>query len=204
MNIWLGILAIAIIIVLYALIYRHFANAGLNPDGTYKVVDFSTPNFSRGKTNEVRGIILHHTACKLGQAISGFKNPAKEISAHDIIDRNGTIYKFAEPTVVTWHAGFSRLNGRDGCNFFTVGIEFQGNTCKKPLTEHQIKSAIQYIVPLVRKYNIPISNIVTHKKIRDAYIEEHPDTTCPTKQDITDAEYKRFMQCLKNEISIVI
>ena len=101
------------------------------------------------------------------------------------------------PEVVTFHAGYSLLNGKEGCNNFTIGIEFQGNTLVAPLTQDQIDSAIDYLLPILKKYNIPISNVVTHEMIRQAYKEKYPQKRCSGKVDITQTEYKRFMKSLK-------
>jgi N-acetyl-anhydromuramyl-L-alanine amidase AmpD len=102
-----------------------------------------------------------------------------------------------KPEVVTYHAGLSVLNGKEGCNYFTIGIEFQGNTLVSPLTQDQMESAIEYLRPIIRKYNIPYDNIVTHEMIRQAYKKKHPQKRCSGKVDITQTEYKRFMKLLK-------
>ena len=87
-----------------------------------------------------------------------------------------------DPTVVTYHAGYSYLDGREGCNNFTIGIEFQGNTLEKPLTKD------------------PMSNIVSHEMIRNAYKKRHPQKRISGKVDITPTEYKRFMKQLKENL----
>lgn len=90
------------------------------------------------------------------------------------------------------------LLGKSSCNKFTIGIEFQGNTCVQPLTEAQINSAINYLLPILKKYKIPISNIVTHQQVRDNWLKKHPDRKdVPTKVDITPTEYNRFIKALK-------
>lgn len=66
-----------------------------------------------------------------------------------------------------------------------------------PLTEDQMKSAIEYLRPIIKKYNIPYSNIVTHEMVRQAYKKKHPQKRCSGKVDITQTEYKRFMKLLR-------
>ena len=103
----------------------------------------------------------------------------------------------AQPEVVTFHAGLSVLNGREGCNDFCIGIEFQGNTLEKPLTQDQIESAIEFLKPIMAKYNIPLDNVVTHEMIRQAYKRKYPNKKCYGKVDITQKEYRRFMAALR-------
>lgn len=160
----------------------------------YEEIDCPTPNIGQGQ-NEVCGIVLHHTAGKsLADDLGYLTNEETEVSCHVLIARNGTRYILAQPEQITWHAGRSALHGRIGANKFTIGIEFQGNTLKNRLTKRQILSAIEYILPIVEHYHIPIDNIVTHEMVRNEWIELQQDTTCAMKCDITQREYKRFMK----------
>ncbi len=153
-----------------------------------------TPNWKRGAVNTVEGVVLHHTAEPTAEsAIDVLQNSPRHVGTHVVIDTDGTRYLMCKPEQVTYHAGKSSLNGRDSCNNFTVGIEFQGNTLEAPLTQDQILSAIEYLAPLIEKYNIPMSNIVTHEMVRDNWNKAHPDRIEGRKIDITPAEYEHFM-----------
>jgi N-acetyl-anhydromuramyl-L-alanine amidase AmpD len=99
--------------------------------------------------------------------------------------------------VVTFHAGLSILNGRERCNEFTIGIEFQGNTVEKPLTDDQIQSAIDYLLPIIDQYQIPLDSIVTHEMVRANYMRQYPEKKCKDKCDITPPEYERVMKALR-------
>ena len=123
------------------------------------------------------------------------------MGTHVVIDTDGTRYVMADPSVVTYHAGYSVLNGRDSCNYFTIGIEFQGNTLKSPLTDEQIASGIEYLIPLIEKYKIPLKSIVTHQMVRNAYKQKYPDKRCSGKVDITQVEYQRFMENLRKALT---
>ena len=152
----------------------------------------------RRTKNSVEGVILHHTAePKVQRSLEVLTSSTRRVGTHCVIDTDGTRYIMCEPEVVTFHAGLSVLNGKEGCNNFTIGIEFQGNTLEAPLTEDQMKSAIEYLRPIIKKYTIPYSNVVTHEMIRQAYKKKHPQKRCSGKVDITQTEYKRFMKLLK-------
>ena len=167
----------------------------------YHVIDVPTPNITEG-VNDVKGIILHHTATATGeQALRTLTAPRSRVSCHVMIDTDGTRYVLAPPEAITWHAGKSRLNGRDMCNEFTVGIEFQGNTLEEPLTEDQIQSALDYVIPIMEKYNVPKENIVTHEEIRRNYMEKYPKKKASAKVDVTPAEHTRFMKALEERLA---
>lgn len=167
----------------------------------YKEKKYPTPNIDKKRTNTVEGVILHHTAePTIERSLEILTSLKKKVGTHCVIDLDGTRYIMCEPEVVTYHAGFSMLNGKEGCNYFTIGIEFQGNTLEKPLTQDQIYSAIEYLKPLITKYRIPLNNIVTHEMVRQAYKKRHPHKRCSGKVDITQTEYKRFMKFLQQSI----
>lgn len=169
-------------------------------ENKYKEVSYPTPNFDKEKKNTVEGVILHHTAEPTVQrSLHVLTKGPRKVGTHVVIDTDGTRYVMCSPETVTWHAGASILNGKEGCNYFTIGIEFQGNTLEAPLTEAQILSAIEYLRPIIAKYRIPTKNIVTHKMIRDAYRAKYPNAKVYGKVDITDAEYQHFMRIFKEQ-----
>ena len=164
----------------------------------YKVINRPTPNYSRDRKNDVIGVILHHTAePTVESSLAILTSRAKGVGAHVVIDTDGTRYILAKPTVAVYHAGLSILNGRESCNYCTVGIEFQGNTVEAPLTEDQIASGIEYLLPIMAKYKIPLENVVTHEMVRTAYMQKYPKKRCKDKVDITPTEYQRFMKALR-------
>ncbi len=168
----------------------------------YKEIKYPTPNTCSDKVNTVEGVILHHTAePTIERSLGVLTSLKKRVGTHAVIDIDGTRYIMANPRTVTYHAGYSYLAGKENCNNFTIGIEFQGNTLECPLTRDQINSAIDYLLPLISQYKIPINNIVTHKMVRDAYKQRHPNQRCSGKVDITQIEYNRFMKSLKERLS---
>ena len=164
----------------------------------YKEVNYPSPNVDSTARNEVIGVILHHTAePTIERSLQVLTSPSRKVSTHVCIDTDGTRYIMAKPEQVAWHAGASILNGRERCNTFCIGIEFQGNTVEAPLTEDQMYSAIEYLLPIMRQYNIPLENVVTHEMVRRAYKAKYPNSRVYDKVDITQAEYHRFMPLLK-------
>lgn len=151
-------------------------------------------------TNELQGVVLHHTGFRepdLNAVLKHLTDKNTEVSAHVVIGYNGNRVVLANPENVTFHAGASRFNNRNNVNDFMLGIEFQGNTTKKDLTDEQIKSAVEYLAPIIQKYRIPLSNIITHKQVRDNYNEyqrQKSEKEAPSKNDINFKNYQRIME----------
>lgn len=65
------------------------------------------------------------------------------------------------------------------------------------MTNEQIESSIEYLRPIIKKYNIKAKNIVTHQMVRDAYMKAIPgNKKAYPKVDITPVEYERVMNAL--------
>lgn len=186
--------------------YQSSENGLTNIDTTdvcnyYNEINFPTTKYDHDNINKVRGVILHHTAePTVERSLNILTSKEKSVSTHVVIDTDGTRYILATPDKITYHAGYSILGNMEGCNNFTIGIEFQGNTLLTPLTDKQIDSGVKYLLPIIAKYKIPLENVVTHEMVRTAYKQKYPNKRCSGKVDITQTEYERFMKALKKRI----
>lgn len=50
-------------------------------------------------------------------------DPVREVSAHLVIDRDGTITQLVPFDTIAWHAGKSQWKDRESLNKFSIGIE---------------------------------------------------------------------------------
>lgn len=179
----------------------NFAYLDGNPKNSYKETIYQTPNirtkddesFKKGHpiVNERKGIVLHHTAYtepSLDAVHKYFMTP-KNNSAHAVINYDGSRNIYAKPEQVTFHAGESKFKGRDNVNDFMIGLEFQGDTNKKHLTEDQIYSAVEYLYPIILQNNIPLENIVTHHQVAGE-----------RKPDINEQDYNAIISILKEMV----
>ena len=214
-NIWMAVILTALAVcVVVLLLSRPKAEETIivdlkeqmreeSPDwhkpGRYWETFRPTPNIYPDEKNDVKGIVLHHTAYEgdAERVVDDLCNPNNPVSCHVVIDKDGTRYVLAPPEAVTWHAGFSQWNGRFRVNQFMIGIEFQGNTVVEPLTREQIESALEYMGPIIKEHEISRHNIVTHEMIREAYRKAIPkNKKAWPKVDITPVEYLRVMNAL--------
>ena len=69
-------------------------------------------------------IIIHYTAGPSAKsAIRTFKDDDANVSAHIVMDFDGSITQMVDFNVVAWHAGKSKLGSRSGFNKYSIGIE---------------------------------------------------------------------------------
>lgn len=84
-----------------------------------------------------------------------------EVSAHCLIERDGSITQFVSFLDRAWHAGVSAYKNRENCNDFSIGIELEG-TDDSPYTAEQYESLVQLTRALIYHYEIDEQRIVGH------------------------------------------
>ena len=95
---------------------------------------YPTPNFTQGRTQAVRWVIVHSTRGGSDDdyqaTINWFQNPASQVSSHLLVSRDGRVARFVRDEDTAWHAGFH--------NPYTLGIEFEQATADTPFTDGQL------------------------------------------------------------------
>ena len=76
---------------------------------------------------------------------------ALRVSAHFLIERDGSLTQFVSCDARAWHAGASSFRGRSRCNDFSVGIELEG-TDFTPFSDAQYQTLGRLVPALARRY----------------------------------------------------
>ena len=74
-----------------------------------------------------------------------------EVSAHLLVERDGSVTQFVEFERRAWHAGASRFEGRENCNDFSIGIELEGCD-SEAYTDAQYASLATITGEIMRNY----------------------------------------------------
>jgi AmpD protein len=98
---------------------------------------------------------LDHAAHPYFSGIAGLR-----VSAHFLIERNGSVTQFVSCLHRAWHAGQSSFAGRDDCNDFSIGIELEG-TDDQPFTDAQYESLLELSQALTRAYPLITRDRIT-------------------------------------------
>jgi len=84
------------------------------------------------------------------------------VSAHFLIQRDGSLVQFVGAGQRAWHAGVSQFMGRAACNDFSIGIELEGSDFV-PFEAAQYETLVDLTQLLCQHY--PIHHIVGHQDI---------------------------------------
>ena len=138
--------------------------------------DYRSPNFD-DRAIVVEFVVIHYTACTLVKTLEIFTNQARQVSAHLVIDLDGTVYELVpclqDKCLRAWHAGkstYTDLSGSqwNGFNDFSIGIELVNlNGNLYDYTDQQYQSLVTVIKQL-GKHHAHILNperIIGHEQI---------------------------------------
>ncbi|HEX5463142.1 MAG TPA: N-acetylmuramoyl-L-alanine amidase [Burkholderiales bacterium] len=121
-----------------------------------------SPNFDQRRPDFV---IIHHTGDDtVQQALQTLTDPARNVSAHYLIARNGTIYQLVDERARAWQAGESEWGGDTDLNSASLGIELDNNG-HELFPDAQISALLALLGDIERRYHIPVANFIGHADI---------------------------------------
>jgi N-acetyl-anhydromuramyl-L-alanine amidase AmpD len=154
---------------------------------------------------EPRVIVLHYTGGGSAQATRRYfdnvrieasraalaKAGAVNVSAHFVIDRDGTIYRLQPETRFARHC--------IGLNHIAIGIENVGDEARFPLTDAQVAANVALVRALTARF--PITHLLGHHEVMQ--FRDHPyyvelDSSYRNRKGDPGA---RFMQRVRAELA---
>ncbi len=121
-----------------------------------------SPNFDERRPNFV---ILHHTSDDTAaQALRTLTDPARSVSAHYLVARDGTLYQLVDERARAWHAGTSKWGSDTDVNSSSLGIELDNNG-REPFPEAQISALLALLADIESRYRIPRTNFLGHADV---------------------------------------
>lgn len=136
-----------------------------------KIIQKPSPHFN-DRTTSIDMIVIHATATQtLDETFSYLihSQAPHRVSAHYVIDRDGTVYQLVDESKRAWHAGISRWGDREDINTYSIGIEFQCPTQSDGtlgnFTQDQIQSGLELCHDIQKRYHILPKNVVGHSDI---------------------------------------
>ena len=131
----------------------------------YPFYNAYTTNFGMRKPNTV---IIHYTAQNsCNQTIKTFTTPAREVSAHYVICKDGTLHHMLNDYLRAWHAGLSKWGNNSDINSSSVGIEIDNNG-KDSFSLAQLNTLYGLLSFLKKTYNVPVANFIGHSDVAPA------------------------------------
>ncbi len=133
-----------------------------------KCVEAPSPNFNERQL-PITMIVLHYTGMPTAAAaIERLRDPASEVSAHYVVEEDGTILRLVDDEKRAWHAGKSHWRDVDDVNSASIGIEIVNpghDHGYRGFPDVQVDAVVRLVAHLKDRYEITRGNIVGHSDI---------------------------------------
>ncbi|NJC33663.1 N-acetylmuramoyl-L-alanine amidase [Sphingomonas jejuensis] len=135
------------------------------------MIDSPSPNHDQ-RTAPISLIVLHYTGMESAQAaLDRLRDPEAKVSAHYLVDEDGTIHRLVPEDRRAWHAGVSHWRGITDVNGCSVGIEIVNPGHEhgyRDFPEVQINAVVRLVSTIKDRYEITRGNVVGHSDIAPA------------------------------------
>lgn len=134
------------------------------------IIDRPSPNFSeRPADTAIDMVVLHYTGMKTGAAaLERLCDADAKVSAHYLIEEDGTSYRLVAEDKRAWHAGFSHWAGATDINDRSIGIEIVNPGHEfgyRTFPEAQMEAVETLLAAILRRHPIPAHRVVGHSDI---------------------------------------
>ncbi|HEY0524490.1 MAG TPA: N-acetylmuramoyl-L-alanine amidase [Stellaceae bacterium] len=114
-------------------------------------------------------LLLHYTGMpSAGAALDRMRDPAAEVSAHYMIDEDGTVYRLVPEDRRAWHAGRSSWDGETDINSASIGIEIVNPGHEfgyRPFPEPQMAAVDALCRDVIGRHPIPPHRVLGHSDV---------------------------------------
>ena len=140
-------------------------------------IETPSPNHdARPEGRAIDMLVLHYTGMEsAAAALARLCDPEAKVSAHYMIDEDGTSYALVPEERRAWHAGVSAWEGEQAMNNCSIGIELVNPGHEfgyRPFPEPQIAALTQLARAILFRHRIPPWRVVAHSDIAPARKED--------------------------------
>ena len=130
--------------------------------------DRPSPNHD-ARPGAVDMLILHYTGMQSAAAgLDRLCSPAAKVSAHYVIDEDGTVWRLVAEDRRAWHAGVSSWRGRRDINGASIGIELVNPGHEfgyRPFPEPQMAALEALGRDIIGRHPIPPRHVLGHSDV---------------------------------------
>jgi N-acetylmuramoyl-L-alanine amidase len=137
------------------------------------IVERPSPNCGpRPRAPAIDLVVIHYTGMPTGaEALERLCDPTAAVSAHYLVEEDGTTFRLVADEMRAWHAGVSGWAGARDINDRSIGIELVNPGHEwgyRPFPAPQMAALLDLLRDLVGRHPIPPHRIVGHSDVSPA------------------------------------
>ncbi len=130
----------------------------------------ASPNHTtRGEPPRIDMLVLHYTGMRsAADALDRLCDPAARVSAHYVVEEDGTVWRLVPESSRAFHAGISCWEGEDDLNRFSIGVEIVNPGHEwgyRTFPPAQMTAVEKLCLDILSRHAIPAHRIVGHSDI---------------------------------------
>ncbi len=114
-------------------------------------------------------LVLHYTGMRSAEeALARLCDPAAKVSAHYLIDEDGTIHRLVGEDMRAWHAGVSSWRGETDVNGRSIGIELVNSGHEfgyRRFPDSQMTALERLATEVLSRHPIPPRHVLGHSDV---------------------------------------
>ena len=134
-----------------------------------KIVDQPSPNFDARDGQAVDILLMHYTGMRSAQeAIDRLRDPSAKVSAHYVIDEDGTVHRLVAEEKRAWHAGVSYWAGSREINRRSIGFEIVNPGHEygyRAFPKPQMEAVRDLAREVLARHPIPPQRVIGHSDV---------------------------------------
>ncbi len=142
-----------------------------------ELIDFESPspNWS-ARLLPISMVVLHYTGMESADAaLARLCDHVSAVSAHYLIEEDGTVHRLVREDRRAWHAGKSFWRGLTDINSASIGIELVNPGHEfgyRPFPDAQMEALLPLLAEMIQRHDIPRANVVGHSDVAPARKED--------------------------------
>ena len=148
------------------------------------ITELQSPNFNDRKS-PIRFVVLHYTGMETGQAaIHRLRDPQAGVSAHYVVQEDGSILRLVAEDKRAWHAGVGQWHGDTDMNSVSIGIEIVNGGHDFGLPDYpdeQIDAVTSLVKDILDRQDLPPTAVIGHSDLAPGR-KQDPGETFPWRR----------------------
>ncbi|MBX9635787.1 MAG: N-acetylmuramoyl-L-alanine amidase [Magnetospirillum sp.] len=128
-----------------------------------------SPNAEPRRSEVTDMLVLHYTGMPTGaEALARLTDAEAKVSAHYLVEEDGTVFALVPENQRAWHAGLSSWRGETDINSRSIGIEIVNPGHEfgyRAFPNAQIDAVIRLCLGVLSRHSIAPRNVVGHADI---------------------------------------